>query len=158
MTKHVWRYPPLLQRRTPRGAQRDVFGEKILHAVSTQTVAPGTRKHCRVSPVRDLAQPSLQNRYGLLGQRGSAFLAALSKHSDVGAHTQSHGVAPHAGEFGQAQPALNGDQEKGVIAASGPRVLIGSSKQGLNFRSCQEADLSARKSLAGYGQDTLDLF
>jgi hypothetical protein len=52
---------------------------------------------------------------------------------------------------------LNGDQKKGVIAASGPGVLIRGSKQGLDFRSCQELNLSTRKSLAGYGQDTLNL-
>ena len=75
----------------------------------------------------------------------------------MGTRTEHKRIAADGSEFGQPQAALNGDQKKSVIAASGPRALIGSSKQGLDFRSGQESDLSARKSLAGNGQDTLDL-
>jgi len=84
VAKHVRRDPPLLQRRAYLGSDRDVLGKKILHAISAQALAPCTWKHCRVSPVRYLPQPSLQNGYGLLGERRRAFLAALSKHANVG--------------------------------------------------------------------------
>ena len=45
-----------------------------------------------------------------------------------------------------------------MITAPGPSVRIGRCKQSLHFRSCQETNLNARKSLAGDGQDPLDLF
>ena len=109
--------------------------QQVLHAMDAQAFAPGTGKQDLPVTALSLAQPGGQDGQRGLGNRRTAFLAALADHAQVRARPEDEIVAREPGHLRQAQAGLHGHQHEGVIAPAGPCVLI---------RSSSKASTSAR--------------
>ena len=76
--------------------------------------------------------------------------AALAVAADVGAGAEVDVVAGQRGQFGDAQPGLDGQREQGVVASAGPGVAVGRGQQRVDLRRGEEArPVSAVERLGG---------
>ena len=73
----------------------------------------------------------------------------------TGAETDIVGF--QTGHLGQPQAGLHREQQQGMVAPPGPRLLVWRRKQSIDLRSGQVTHLGARVSLAGNRQNPLDL-
>ena len=97
-----------------------VPGDEQLDRVAAEglTAAGGEERVAR--PAATLAQPGAEHPDHLQGERGAAFLTALSQAPDVRAGAQVHVGAGERGELGDPQPGLDGHRQQGMVAAADP--------------------------------------
>jgi hypothetical protein len=86
------------------------------------------------------AQPGGHHADHLPLQRRAPLLAAFAFAAEMRTGPQHDVSAAQMREFGDAEPCLNGEQQKGAIATADPCGDVGRREDGLDFGSCQIRD------------------
>ncbi|MDB5773799.1 MAG: hypothetical protein JWM42_4173 [Burkholderia sp.] len=134
-----------------------MLGQQVLHAMDAQTTTSGAGKqHVTITALR-LSQPGIEHGECGFGDGRASFLASFADHAYVGTGPKDEILALEPCRFRQAQPCLHRHQQKGVITPARPSALIGGGKQGIDFGTGEKGNQGARKSLAGNGENPLDL-
>jgi len=107
-------------------------------------------------PSAAFGEPGTGDRGRGGGQRGDPLLAAFAQAADVRSGVQADVGAAERGEFGDPQAGLDGQDQQGVIAATGPGVSVrGGEKRG-DLGLGEVGDQPAIEAFGGDRQDALD--
>src|ERR1700722_18575196 len=108
--------------------------DHVLNTDGTQASATRTGKQSLGIFSALFPQPSLEYRYGGLGQRGTAFLAPLPVAMNMRASAQRNVFVTQGRHLGESQSGLHGGEEESVIATSQPSRRIRRRQQDIDFR------------------------
>ena len=97
-----------------------------------------------------LVEPGFQDGGDRRQERGSSFLAAFADRVDVGADAEGEVLAGESGEFGNAQPGLDGQRKHGMVTPTDPGVLLTGAQQRVDFVLVEVGDQVA---LGPFGRD-----
>ena len=101
-------------------------------------------------------QPGLQQRLDGAGEGHGALFASLAFAADVGAGAEGDVAAVQAGEFGDPQAGLDGQQHQGPVSSAFPPGLVRGGDQGVDLGGGQERHDPLVEPLRRDGQDALD--
>jgi hypothetical protein len=101
-----------------------VDGDAVLDRVAAEPLAAAAGEQRRVRVGDVFGEPGSEDVCGLGGERGDAVLAALAVAGDVCADAEMDVGDRQAGEFGDAQPGLDREQQQCAVAAPGPGVRV----------------------------------
>jgi len=93
-----------------------VVGEAPFDRVAAEAAAGDGREQRIACSAWTFAEPRMQDRLGRCHERRASLFAAFADGVHVGADGEGHVLAGESGEFGDAQPGLDGEREHGVIA------------------------------------------
>jgi hypothetical protein len=100
-----------------------------------------------------LGKPGPQGGYRFRGQRRDLVFAAFAVAGDVCSGAEMDIAAGEAGEFGGAQPGLDGEQNPGVVAAAGAGGAVRGGEQRLGLGIGEERD---DRLVSPFGRDSQD--
>ena len=134
-----------------------VVGDAPFERVEGQRLAPAGREQRVGRAAGAFGGPDPQHRDGAGGERGDAVLAALAVAADVRAGTEVHISAGQRGQLGGPQPGLGGQQDQGVVTATGPGAAVRAGQQGVEFGLGEVGDQGPVGSFRRYRQDPVDV-
>ena len=112
----------------------------VVERVAGEAAAAGGRERGLVGVAGSFGEPDLEDRGGGRGQRRDPVLPSFSGAADVWSGGELNVAASQAGEFGDAQPGLDGQDEQCVVASAGPGAAVGSVEQRLDLVLVEERD------------------
>ena len=75
-----------------------------------------------------------------LGQRRGPFFPPFAQTTDMRTGAERYILLTQAGQFGQTEPRLHGQQEEGMVALADPRLARRGGQQRLDLRADQEVN------------------
>ena len=104
----------------------------------------------------ELGEPGPHDLDGPAGERGCPVFPALAVAADVGPGPEVDVLPVQAGELGDPQPGLDGEQEQGPVASAVPAPAVGCGDEGVGLLGGQVADDRALAPSWRDGQDLAD--
>ena len=144
----------LLDRRAGAAAVAACFATRLLDGVAGERAAGPGGEQRPGGIAAELGEPGPQHLDGLGGERGGPVLAALAVAADVRPGAEVDVLAVQAGELGDPQAGLDGEQEQGVVAAAEPGGAVRGGEQRVDLVGGEVAD---DRPLAASGRDGQDL-
>ena len=132
----------------------DVVGEAVFDRVAAERSAGDGREQRIAWGAGTFAEPGVQDRFGGRHQRRAPFFSAFADGVHVGAGGERDVLAGESGELGDPQTGLDGEGEHGVIAPSGPGVLVAGVQQRVDLGIGEVGEQVAFGSFGWDGEDT----
>jgi len=133
-----------------------MFGHEPLHGVAAQGPAGSVGEQRLVGVAVSFFEPNAKHGNGLTGQWGDAVFAAFAVAAHVWAGVEVDVLHFQSGQFGDPQPGLGGEEEKGVVSAAERCGPVRCGQQGRGLIVVQVSNDGAVAAFRGDRQDSFD--
>ena len=145
------------QRRASFGGGGGVVVDESFDGVAAEAPSGAGREQRVVAAPGSFARARRAATASAGAVRGTArCLASFAFAADVGAGAEGDVAAVEAGELGDAQPGLHGEQQQGPVASAFPSVRVGRGDEGVDLGGGEERHDRLVEPFRRDGQDPLD--